>query len=261
MINQIKNQLKNKFNGDLVDALFSCYILFNEKYYLGEFRAAALEGGRFAEVALRMIQELTTNIFIPLGQPITNFLNEVRNFERLPVMNFHESIRVQIPRVLQVIYDIRNKRDIGHISKEINANYTDATLSLISTNWVLAELFRLFNIVKDIDEAQEILNSIVKFRIPIIQDFDGFKKILDPKLSIKSKILILLYQCAGIGCETKILLSWLNKEDKQQLYNALNTLENKELFLHRNNKGKCFITDSGKMYVEENINFYLKNNK
>lgn len=257
MLKQIQNQLQSKFSAELINSLFSAYKEMKEKYYTGNFRPAALEGGRFAEAAIRMLQQLATGSYTPLGRTITNFTDEVRALEGLPRSTFHESIRIQIPRTLQVIYDIRNKRDVGHLGGDLHANYTDATLCLVSCNWVLAEFFRIFNVVGNIDEAQKIVDSIIKFRIPIIQEFDGFLKILNPSLSVKSKILVILYHFGDEGTETKNLYVWLKNISKQQILNALNELENKSAYIHRNGNDKTFITDSGRVYTEGNIQFNI----
>jgi len=256
MINQIKSQLKNNFSDELVDNLISCYLLTKEKYYLGDYRPSSLEAGRFSEIILRMLQKHTTNTYTPLGQQLPNFVNEIRKLEQLPKANFHESIRIQIPRTLQVIYDIRNKRDIGHVGKEISANYTDATMSSTSCSWVLAELFRLFNVTNNLADAQKMVNSIVKYNIPIIQDFNGFKKILNTKLTLKQKILVILYTGAEEGYETKKLILWLKNVGKQQIYNALNYLEHTNAFIHRD-ESQCYITDAGRKFAEKNIEFKL----
>lgn len=188
MLREIRQQLEQNFSKELLDKLFESYQLANEHHYLGKHRPCCAEGGRFAEAAIRMLQQITTGTYIPLGKAIPNFNNEVLELERAD-SKFPQSIRVQIPRTLQIIYDIRNKRDVGHIGGDVDSNFTDATLSLVCSNWVMTEFVRIYY-TSDIATAQNLVNSIVKIRIPLIQDFNGFLKILEQTLSYQIKFLL-----------------------------------------------------------------------
>jgi HEPN domain-containing protein len=256
MLQQVKQQLENDFNKELIDGIFECYQLAYDKYYRGDYRPSSLQCGRFAEVALRMLQEKTTGTYTPLGQQLPNFVNEVRRLEQKPKTLFHESIRIQIPRTLQIIYDVRNKRDIGHVGGDVDANFSDATISLVACSWVLTEFLRLYY-TSDINTAQKLVNSIVKLKIPIIQDFNGFLKILNPKLSLPQKILALLYYRVSDGALIDELNQWLhNKVTKNHMDITLNRLEYDKAFIHRENN-RCFITDTGMRYVQEYVPFQI----
>lgn len=256
MIREIRLQLEQTFNKDLLDKLFESYQLANEHYYLRKHRPCCSESGRFAEVALRMIQQVTSGTYIPLGQPISRFNNEVIDLEKADAKQFPQSIRIEIPRTLQVIYDIRNKRDVGHAGGDVDANFSDATLSLVCCNWVMTEFVRIYY-TSDIDTAQRLVDSLVKIRIPLIQDFNGFLKLLNPKLLLPDKVMALLYYRDSEGATVEELHLWLaNRIRKHHMNLTLDKLEHDRAFIHR--KGDlCFITDTGKKYVEENIPFQI----
>ena len=256
MLQKIKQQLENSFDRELLDKLFESHQCLTEHYYLGRHRPCAFEGGRFAEVALRMLQQVLTGKYIPLGTHITNFTDEVRKLEQLDKTRFKESLRIQIPRVLQVVFDIRNKRDIGHVGGDVDANFSDATLSLVSCNWVLTEFLRIYY-TSDITEAQSLVNSLVKVRIPLIQDFNGYLKVLKPNLSVPDKVLALLYYCGADGATAKDLHTWLaNRIQVGHMNVTLSRLEHEKAYIHRDGE-RCFITDLGRKYVEENIPFQV----
>jgi hypothetical protein len=256
MLQKIKQQLEKSFDRELLDKLFESHQRLTEHYYLGRHRPCALEGGRFAEVSLRMLQQVLTGTNIPLGTHITNFTDELRKLERLDKTKFKESLRIQIPRVLQVVFDIRNKRDIGHVGGDVDANFSDATLSLVSCNWVLTEFLRIYY-TSDITEAQSLVNSLVKVRIPLIQDFNGYLKVLKPNLSVPDKVLALLYYCGADGATVKELHTWLANRIKVGHMNVtLSRLEHEKAYIHRDGE-RCFITDTGRKYVEENIPFQV----
>jgi hypothetical protein len=256
MLQKVKLQLEYSFNRELLDKLFESYQCLSEHYYLGRYRPCSLEGGRFAEVALRMIQQALTGTYIPLGTHITNFTNEVMKLEQADKTKFKESLRIQIPRTLQVIFDIRNKRDIGHAGGDVDANFSDSTLSLTCCNWVMTEFLRIYY-TSDIKTAQELTNSLVKVRIPLIQDFNGFLKILKPDLKVPDKVLSLLYYRGTEGATIKDLNGWLsNRVLLGHLNVTLDRLEHEKAYIYRNGDS-CFITDTGRKYVEENIPFQI----
>jgi hypothetical protein len=254
MLQRIKQQLERTFPKEILDKLFESYQLAYENYSLGKYRTCCSEGGRFAEVALRMLQQVTTGTYIPLGEPIPKFSNEVTKLEKADSSRFPQSVRIQIPRVLQVIYDIRNKRDIGHVGGDVDANFSDASLSLACCNWVMTEFIRIYY-TSDIRTAQNLVNSLVKIRIPLIQDFNGFLKLLKPDLSLPKKILALLYYRGSEGATTEELNKWTGRQVRKDHMNiTLNRLEYEKAYIHKDNN-HYFITDTGRRYVEENVPF------
>jgi hypothetical protein len=255
MLQTIKIQLESTFDKQLLDKLFESHQLLAEHYYLGRYRPCALEGGRFAEASLRMLQQVLTGSFIPLGTHIADFTKETRKFEQLP-KGINESLKIQIPRTIQLLFDIRNKRDVGHVGGDVDANFSDATLSLTASNWVLTEFLRIYY-TSDVDIAQKLVNSLVKVRIPLIQDFDGFPKILNPKLTLPDKILVLLYYRGNEGATVKQLDEWLShRVEGGHMSITLNRLEHERAQIYR--KGDiCLITDVGRKHVEANIPLQL----
>lgn len=254
MLEQIRKQLEKDFSKELLDRLFESYQLVNEHYYLGKHRPCSFEGGRFAEVALRMLQQIITGKYIPLGDSITKFSNEVLKLGNADSSKFPQSLRIQIPRTLQVIYDIRNKRDVGHVGGDVDSNFTDATLSLVCCNWVMTEFIRIYY-TSDITTAQNLVNSLVKIRIPLIQDFNGFLKILKPELKLPEKVLAFLYYRGSEGATVKELNHWLsNRIQTGHMNLTLGKLEHEKAYVHREGD-RYFITDTGRRFVEENIPF------
>jgi hypothetical protein len=256
MLQKIKNQLESTFDRELLDKLFESHQLLTEHYYLGRHRPCAMEAGRFAEVAFRMLQQVLTGQYTPLGVHILNLTDDLRKFEQLERVKFKESLRIQIPRVIQVIYDIRNKRDIDHVGGDVDANLSDATLSLTSCNWVLTEFLRIYY-TSDVQTAQRLVNSLVKVRIPLIQDFNGFLKILNPKLTLPDKILALLYYRGSDGATVSELNDWLSRKfTANHMSITLDRLEHDRALIYRNGD-LCFITDTGRRFAEENIDFKI----
>jgi len=251
MLNVIKNQLQTCFPKELIDQLFSTYTEVKRKYCLNDYRPCCIEGGRFAEIVLRMLQYITQGNYTSLKQNLPNFTDEVFKLSQLPSSAHNDSIRIHIPRAIQVIYDIRNKRNIGHVGGDIDANFTDATLSYTLCNWVVAELLRIYY-TSDIQTAQKLVNDLVKIKIPIVQEINGFLKILAPKMSIANKILSLLYCMGSEGATKTQLKTWIKKVNESTFQSSLSRLEYDKAFIHIQ-EDIVLITDAGTKFVEEKI--------
>lgn len=250
MLDIVKNQLNQFYPQELVDALLDSYKDLVENFNRDKLRPSEVEGGRFCEAIIRMLQYKTTGTYTPIGTPIGNLDTEISTLANLPKADFNESIRLHIPRTIRVIYDIRSKRDSVHLGN-IDPNLMDATLILNCCKWVLAELFRM-ELQIPVDEAQKTINYLIEKKIPIVQDFDGFLVTLNPRLSARDRILVLLYYRGKEGATREELSLWLPPKMKKQLTTNLNRLQHDKNFIHRV-KNQIYITRLGEKFVEDNI--------
>jgi hypothetical protein len=177
MLDQIEKGLKAHFPARLVDELLSAYQDAKHNFFLGGLRLSAVEGGRFCEAAFRMLERVIKGS--------STDLNRALDSERLILAlsnspkTYSDSIRLHIPRAIRVVYDIRNNRDAAHLADGIDPNLQDATLVISNLDWILAEFIRLYHNVSA-DEARKIIDSLVTRRVPVIEDFGGFLKVVNP---------------------------------------------------------------------------------
>jgi hypothetical protein len=78
------------------------------------------------------------------------------------------------------------------VGGEVNANYMDATYVLHSTQWIMAELVRMFHDVT-IDEATAVVSALVDRTVPALWKVGHVTRILDPSISLSDGTLLLLY--------------------------------------------------------------------
>lgn len=247
MIELVRRGLSNVHTQRLVDELLEAYVEAKRNLYLGGLRLSAVEGGRFCEAAFRMLQERTTGTFKPLGKQLD--VEKLRDdLSKLPSASQPDSIRLHIPRALRVVYDIRNSRDAAHLADNIDPNLQDSTLVVSILDWVLAEFVRLYHTVPP-NEAQAIVESLVTRRVPVVQDFAGFLKILNTDLVAGDHLLVLLYQRGKDGAKYPELEAWSKPKMKPNLKATLNRLVYDRAFVHFDG-GKYFITESGMREVE-----------
>jgi hypothetical protein len=247
MLDQISAGLKTHFPNKLVDELLSAYQDAKRNFFLGGLRLSAVEGGRFCEAAMRMLEYATTQNFTDLGRMVASdkLFETLSNYPRA---QFPESIRVHIPRAIRVVYDIRNKRDAAHLADDIDPNLQDATLVVSSLDWILAEFVRLYHQVSA-NEATKIIDGVVTRKVPVIEDFDGFLKVLNPKLKVSGYILVLLYERGTSGATFAELEKWVRPAMRSNLRRTLNGIVDDAL-LHENDSGLFFLTKLGRQEVE-----------
>jgi hypothetical protein len=241
----IRAQLAAKLDAKLVDELLEAHEEAKRNFYLGGDRLSAVEGGRFCEAAFRLLEQITTGKYTPLGKQLdTNKLAlQLENQVAHP-----DAIRFHIPRSLRVIYDIRNKRDTAHLADGIDPNVQDSTLVAALIDWVLAEFIRLYHSVSA-NEAQRIVEDIVSRKAPVVQEFGDFLKVLRRDLSAGDFCLVLLYHCGATGADYNQINQWVQPKMRTNLKRTLTRLEDDEAFIHCDGQ-RYFITRKGQHEVE-----------
>jgi len=128
MMQFIKTQFQKHFPKELISKLSFHYAELKSSFMHNRLESGELNGGKFAEVVLRLIQYATdpNHTYTPIAESLPSVDSLVTKFEHVP-NTFDDSLRLHIPRALKVIYSFRNKRGVGHAG-EINPNLMDATL-------------------------------------------------------------------------------------------------------------------------------------
>ncbi|WP_407358039.1 hypothetical protein LTA6_002630 [Microbacterium sp. LTA6] len=161
------------------------------RFFLGDYRPQAVDGGRFSEAVGRIVEFATTGVFTPLTSNTFNMDQTIKNAEKSAASSASDSMRLHIPRTLKLIYDIRNRRNTAHLRDGIDPNLQDATLIVNNMNWVLAELVREYHNVPAAD-AQALIEELVAREVPMIQEFDGRPRLLKT-MSAGDHVLVFLY--------------------------------------------------------------------
>ncbi len=88
-------------------------------------------------------------------------------------------------------------------------------------------------------------------RAPVIQDFDGFLKVLAPNLSAGEYVLVLLYQRGHPGASLAELRMWVKPTMRNNLGRTLTRLVHDLAYVHADGD-HYLITDRGIQYADEN---------
>jgi hypothetical protein len=187
--------------------IISTYIGLRGAFEEGNHDASGLRAGHFAETVLRFLQSHLTGSYIRFGTKIGNFASECAKLEKLPRTAGDESLRLLIPRAIHFLYSLRNKRGIGHIGGDVDANEIDAATSVRIADWCMCELIRLFHALS-LEEAQAILDAISIRQLPHVWSILGKKRILHPGLDYRSQTLLLLHADVDTAIPAEDIFSW-----------------------------------------------------
>lgn len=248
MLDTIARGLKQQLPDKLVDELLSAYQEAKGNFYSGGLRLSAVEGGRFCEAALRLLEHTVTGKHTDLNRQL-DAEKLIQLLKDTSSAKHPASIRLHMPRAIRVVYDIRNSRDNAHLADGIDPNLQDATLVVSVLDWIMAEFVRLYHKVSA-NDARQIIESLVVRRVPVIQDFDGFKKVLNPKLKASEFVLVLLYECGLDGSTFDDLSSWVRPTMRQNLQRTLNQLIHNRAFVHQAGS-RYIITKAGTAEAEK----------
>lgn len=230
---------------ELVDALVDAVADVVDHFLAGRLRPSELSGGDFVEAAARIIQHLTTGKHTSLGSTLPRWDRLLTDSEQ---SNADDALRVHLPRLLRALYDIRNRRGVGHLPGAVSANRADAELLLTCIKWVLCEFVRLFHTTSH-DEAQRIIDRLIVRHVPAVEDFEGVRRVISRRsVSLTDKIVLLL-SAAGSVARRGDIAAWA-RAPTNQFSTALTRLDERNL-IHRFEDGRIRLTSLGEHRADE----------
>lgn len=197
--------IPDQFRTKIVDS----YVQVREAYDESNFDTTSLRVGKFCEAVIRFLQHDLTGTHIAFGTRITNFSQECDKIQQLPKSSGSESLRLIIPKALEFAFTVRNKRGVGHVGGDVDANQIDAATVMRVADWVLCELLRHYHKLS-LEEAQELLDTISVRHLPMIWSVGDKKRVLNSTLSLKDQMLVLLHSDVSTAVTVEDMMSWLD---------------------------------------------------
>jgi hypothetical protein len=169
-----------------------------------------------------------------------------------PASNGNESERIIIPRALVFLYTMRNKRGIGHVGGDVDANAIDVATMARTADWIICELIRI-NHALSLEEAQDIVDGISVRQLPAIWEVAGKKRVMKEGLKAKDQALLLLYSDPNSSVLLEDLCDWVEYSNASIFRGFIRELH-KHRFLEFDKESE-FVTLSpkGAEYVEANL--------
>jgi hypothetical protein len=250
MLQKIKTDLQSRLPPELVDALLLSYSEVKQNFYLGKHEPSELNGGKFVEACFRILQyETSAGSYMAIGTPIQNLIGKLRAFEQIPSTNAIESFRIHIPRTLLAMYNVRNKRGVGHLGGDVNPNRADASLLVACADWVMAELFRI-HYQCSLEDAQTLVDGLVQRRLSLVYEIEDTRRVLLTGLSYKDKTLLLLVSAFPDKVSEADLLVWIEPTDKSSYRRRVLKALHSERMIEYEEPNWCRVLPPGLRYVE-----------
>lgn len=217
------------------------------------YDACGLSTGKFCEVVLRLLQDKVHGTFTPFGRKISNFADECRKLVVAPNTAGNESERIVLPRALLFLYTMRNKRGIGHVGGDVDANAIDTAAMAKASDWVVCELIRI-NHGLSLEEAQDLVDGISVRQLPTIWEVAGKKRVLKDGLKARDEVLLLLYSTPDSAVLLEDLCEWVEYSNPHVFKgNIIGSLHKERLVEHDKETDSVILSPKGVAFVEQNL--------
>ncbi|MBL8100098.1 MAG: hypothetical protein JNK81_13015 [Anaerolineales bacterium] len=233
----------------LRDPLLEEYRLIAQNFMERKWLPSELSGGRFCEIVYTILDGYAKSAYESSPIKPNNFVQACRNLENNT--NVPRSFQILIPRFLPALYEIRNNRGVGHVGGDVDPNFMDSTAVFATVNWIMAELVRVFHQMTT-DEAQKVVNQFAERRIPLVWQIGDVKRVLDPSISLKDQILLLIFSSSSATLYND-LLNWTEYKDKKYFKRLLKDLHKKRFIELSADETSALILPPGASYVEEKL--------
>ncbi|HZW05818.1 MAG TPA: hypothetical protein VFF65_01745 [Phycisphaerales bacterium] len=190
----LRNPLLQEFDGLLTE------------YRAGRWELVGLKAGKLCEVVYSVLHGHTQGSFAAAPFKPSNMVAACQALEQAGA-GFSRSVRIQMPRLIIALYELRNNRAIGHVGGEVDPNHMDAELFLRGAKWLIAELVRVFGNTGT-DAAHVLIEQVTEKVMPVVWEVGNAKKVLNPNLSTGNKALVLAYSTPD-GVTAKTLCEWI----------------------------------------------------
>lgn len=243
------NSIPKKFRTKIINT----YLDLKRNCVESRFEATGISAGKFCETVLRQLQNKILGTYTPFGTQIGSFADECRKLITSPISSATESERAIIPRALVFLYTMRNKRGIGHVGGDVDANEIDTAVMARTADWILCELIRVHHGMS-LEEAQDLVDSISVRQLPVIWEVAGKKRVLKKGLSKSDQILLLLYHTKETAVLVEDLCDWIEYSNITLFKSRIIRILHKgRMIEHDRDSDAVLLSPNGAEYVEENI--------
>lgn len=247
-------QIPASLRSELLDEFDSVLRNYREM----RWEPSELNGGKFCEVVYTIVKGYVDGGYPTSASKPKNFLDSCKKLENADPKITPHSFRILIPRLLPGIYDFRNNRGVGHVGGDVDPNRMDATIVVEMTKWILAELVRVYH-GPSVEQAQGAVDRIVDRVVPIVWELpDGRVRVLNPKLSMRERMLVVLYSFHPQAILEKELIRCVEYSNPSVFRkDILRPAHRKALIDYDESEGVICLSPTGIREVEDNIDLQL----
>jgi hypothetical protein len=239
----------------LRDELFNALNEVLRNYRERRWEPSELNGGKLCEVVYTILLGYVEGGVPAKARKPPNMVDACKALEQSNPTRFTRSVRIQIPRMLVALYEIRNNRGVGHVGGDVDPNFMDATAVVAMSKWIVAELTRVFHSVQ-IEEAQRLDDSLIERTLPIIWKVGNVVRVLKPSMSTRDKVLALLYRTHEWVPEDR-LREWAEYSNPSMFRDILLRCHKEKLLEYDTKARQAMLSPAGVRHVETTISLEI----
>jgi hypothetical protein len=209
--------------------------------------AAELSGGRFCEIVYTILDGHAKGTFASAPSKPSNFVDSCRKLENNAAAP--RSFQILIPRLLPALYEIRNNRNVGHIGGDVNPDLMDSSAVVSLASWILAEIVRVLHGIST-EEAQQLVDNLAERRLPLVWKSGDIRRVLNPKLSLKDRTLLLIGSVSG-KVSVEPLFSWTGEKNRSYFIKLIRNLHDTRYIEFYDTKNEVEMLPPGAEYISD----------
>lgn len=239
---------------NLRDELLRTFGEIVQHYRAGRWEPSELNGGKFCEVVYSVLKGHVDGKMPKRATKPRNMVDACKALEQ--ASGSTRSVRIQVPRMLVALYEIRNNRNVGHVGGEVDPNHMDAVCVLALARWILADLVRVFHNVST-DDAAAIVESLTDREVPAVWQVGEKRRVLVKGLSARDAMLLLVYSTSAVVTDAQ-LVDWLEYGNPSRFRGDLLKKAHKDRLIEYEPKsGVVALSPVGAQYVEDNLPLHV----
>ena len=241
-------QLAKSIDQTLAEQLIEEATELEQSFLLGKWKHSELDGGRFAEVAARIVYSADSGN-TSLNKSVDDCLRYVDN-QQVQHSFPEPQGAIHLAKVLRAIYKLRSQRGAVHVSATYTANEIDSRLIVECVRWVLADLLRIFLQINR-EEVATLVRELARFPQPLVRNYGDQPLLQNVTFTIEEEILAHLLE-APSGMTVARLVAVIPK-DPSSVRKAAKRLQGSPLRQVIDRGKVLFITDLGTARVEQKV--------
>lgn len=174
----------------IVAAVRTEYATLASRYARRDWGPASLNGGRLAEALFRYLEWKHSGTYTAIGRQIKArdaTLNRVRDDTSLA-----DGIRFHIRRCVDLLFDVRNKRDVAHLGTDVDVKEMDSRLVMRLASWAVSEVVRIESGLTA-PAVQALVDRLAATHLPLVEEVGGDLLVVGTHLKAADRALVALY--------------------------------------------------------------------
>jgi hypothetical protein len=214
---------------------------------------AELNGGKLCEVVYCIVRGYADGEMPAKATKPKNMVEACKDLEKADQAKVPRAVRIQIPRMLVALYEVRNNRGVGHVGGDVDPNHMDARVVVEMSKWVMADLVRVFHSLTT-DEAARVVDTLVERTVPTVWEVGGRRRVLPRGLKKGEETLLLLYSLY-VPVKATTLSEWVEYSSPAAYRrDILRPLHGKQRFIEFDEKkDEVVISPTGIAKVERDL--------